>query len=729
MYSGTVTQKQLAAAEHAAQKKDERFELKQYSAAEVEEFNLRMASLIVPETGKLSRSLTLAEKRRIKNERLMCKWDFLYWLTRYHYIFDPLAKLYIRMNPNAAQQIILSLVAEAEEQGLPIRLQNLKARRLGVTTLMEAAIQHRIQFHDNTRAVTGSSTPEKSRDMVNMIEDSLARHPWFLLPNRTQYNVGELMVFKGMGTELSVRHGAMKTDVGRGKTPTIAHLSEVAEWLHPNEDIDASLIVAMLPASHTFLSLEGTAGAMGAEGAQYWHDLWKYNKENWSNPNVPSRLRPVFLPWYIGSDIYPTPVELKSRPIPEKWEPATLTKLHAAKAKEYVQGEPLLRKHLGEAWEMPRPQMWYWEYTREYYKRMNDLNTFLREIAADDTSCFSSRFSSIFDAEIIMQYHNSRQEPIVIYSLDGPEDEVRRELKPEWREVDKNLPPKIIDKRYTLYPLLKTGYPNTMSFENKIFLWELPQPNCTYGLGVDTSKGIGQDRSVIEVIRKATLDKVGRQCAEFASSHVSAIDLPPWVHCLARLYTVNIEGETQQPKLAIEVNNGGDATQLAMRKMGWTNFHNWVRYDKKIIREDKANFLGFTMVEWARNLVVDGLIKALRDSLLDVDSPWLIEEMQFLEKDEAKARIEASYGSHDDRFMALGIILLSLHAMNWDSLKSVFGKSRVILPDPEEKKYPRQTLPTIVKPLNTDEMGIPFDYAHQLGEMWHNTAPNFEKGW
>src|SRR3989304_400002 len=140
MYSGTVTQKQLAAAEHAAQKKDERFELKQYSAAEVEEFNLRMASLIVPETGKLSRSLTLAEKRRIKNERLMCKWDFLYWLTRYHYIFDPLAKLYIRMNPNAAQQIILSLVAEAEEQGLPIRLQNLKARRLGVTTLMEAAI-------------------------------------------------------------------------------------------------------------------------------------------------------------------------------------------------------------------------------------------------------------------------------------------------------------------------------------------------------------------------------------------------------------------------------------------------------------------------------------------------------------------------------------------------------------------------------------------------------------
>jgi len=116
---------------------------------------------------------------------------------------------------------------------------------------------------------------------------------------------------------------------------------------------------------------------------------------------------------------------------------------------------------------------------------------------------------------------------------------------------------------------------------------------------------------------------------------------------------------------------------LAMRKLGWYNFHNWERYDKKKSDEGKANFLGFIMVEWARELVVGGLIKALKDSLIDIDSPWLIEEMAQLEKNDEKRRIEAGGKGHDDRFMSLGMVLLSLHARDWGSLKSPFGRSRV----------------------------------------------------
>ena len=678
-------------------------------------------------TSKLLRPLSETDKRWIKNERLLSKWDFKYWLSRYHFIFDPMTNTYVRMNPNCAQDIMIDIFADCEEKKIPIRVQNLKARRLGVTTLMEAAAQHRTMFHPNTRAVVGSSTPDKSSDMIMMVEDSMKRHPWFMLPEVTGYNTGEMIRFGKIGSEINIKHGAMKTDIARGKTPTFAHLSECFEWANPDMDIDAALMVAMLPSPQTFIALESTAGVIG----DWWNKLWNYNKAHWGNELSPERMMPVFLPWYVGRDIYPTPTELRSRPVPKGWTPSSLTQSHAQKAKEYVENSPILKPHFPNNWTMPREQMWYWEYTRNYYKESGELNTFLRELCSNDVECFSSRYSSVFDAEVIMNYSNSASQPAIVYALDGPEDEIRRELKPDFRDVDSNLKPRVIDKRYTLYPMKLTGYPSMFNPEGKILIYELPEKGNVYGIGADTSKGMGQDSSALECIRKATIDKVARQVAEFASPYISAADLPPWLHCMARIYSVpDQEGNVRQPKVVIETNNGGDATQLAMRKLGWSNFHNWVRLDKKVLREDKANFIGFTMVEWARDLVVNGLIKTLKDSLIDIDSPWLLQEMAHLEKNEEKLRIEAALNAHDDRFMALGMILMSLHAMNWDSIKSVYGKSKVQRVDEEEeridKTYPTQgTMPVKIEAIPD----FPQQYAYQPEGSWQGTAPSFERLW
>ncbi len=699
-----------------------------HSVDEVCGFNEYAEILVDKKSNKLARTLSESDKRWIRNERMVCKWDFRYWCTHYHHIFDPMTNEYVRMVPNAAQEIMIDIFADCEERNIPIRLQNLKARRLGITTLMEAAAQHRAMFHPNTRAVVGSSTPDKSGDMIMMVEDSMKLHPWYMLPEVTGYNTGEVIRFGKIGSEINIKHGAMKTDIARGKTPTFAHLSECFEWAHPDQDIDAALMVAMLPSPHTFIALESTAGVIG----DWWNKLWRYNTSHYGNLNSPERLTPIFLPWYVGRDIYPTPAELRSRPVPSGWEPATLTKQHAQKAKEYVANSPILSKHFPPGWTMPIEQMWYWEYTRNYYKESGELNTFLRELCSNDIECFSSRYSSVFDAEVIMNYSNSASEPIIVYGLDGPDDEIRRELKPDYREIDRNLQPRVIDKRYTLYPMKKTGYPSMFNSDGKILIYELPEKNNMYGFGVDTSKGMGQDSSAIEGIRKATVDKVARQVAEFASPYISAADLAPWVHSLARIYSVpDQEGEVRQPKLAIETNNGGDAAQLAMRKMGWSNFHQWIRLDKKILREDKANFIGFTMVEWARDLVVNGLIKTLKDGLIDIDSPWLLQEMSHLEKNEEKARIEAAPNAHDDRFMAMGMILMSLHAMNWDTIKSVYGKSKVQRVDEEEERlervYPVQPVAPVRQLDAPDD--FPSQYLWQPDFSWQGTAPKFERSW
>jgi hypothetical protein len=625
------------------------------------------------------RPLISEEQDFIRNERVVCALDFRYWLERYHHILHWEDQSYQLMTPNVAQDIVLDVIGEMEERKVAVKLQTLKARQLGITTLMGAIIEHRTMFYPNTKSIVGSATPEKSGKMVKMQEDSWDRMPWWLMPQMTVRKAGEMIEFGELGSNLSIRHGAQKgTDVGRGETPTIAHLSEIVDWANPEQDINAGLLFAMHPSQSMLIVLESTAGYIG----DWWHKEWEYNKAHLGDLSLPPRLYPLFLPWFIGRDIYPTEAELRDNPIPSGWVPAELTRQHAKRAAEYVRNSPLLRKHLGLEWAMPLEQQWYWEYTRNYFKEIGELNVFLREMPANDVEAFNSKYSSVFDAEVIEHYSLAANPPERIYALDGPLDEIRPELKPDVRQIDKNLKPLVIkvgpQRDYTLYPLKKDGYPSSMNPEGKIFMWELPQDECTYGLGVDTSKGIGQDSSVICALRKATMDKVARQVCEFAHSHVSANDLPPWVHAIASLYKVKREGELYQPKLVIETNNGGDATQLAMKKLGWVNYHNWIRLDKKVLDESKANFHGFVMVEWARDLVVGGALKALKDYMIDIESPWLIREMATLEKNEEKARIEAGgKEAHDDRFMAFGMVLASLHALNWGSLKSPFGKSRV----------------------------------------------------
>ena len=72
-----------------------------------------------------------------------------------------------------------------------------------------------------------------------------------------------------------------------------------------------------------------------------------------------------------------------------------------------------------------------------------------------------------------------------------------------------------------------------------------------------------------------------------------------------------------------------------------------------------------------------GTIKALRDYMVDIESPWLLAEMGQLELYETNNKIAAASGCHDDRFMAFGMVMTSLHVKDWGELVSPFGRSRV----------------------------------------------------
>ncbi len=712
MYSPRVTQRQLDREEKRLSEKEPGFKITRLSVSEVIALNYELYAYADVDKGVFVKALPLKLRRAILSERALCKYDFRYFMTRYHHIMDWQTEQYVRMQPNVAQGIVLSIMAEQEEKKLSIDLQSLKARQLGITTLSEAVIEHRVLFHPNSRAAVGSANPDKSAKMVQMVEKSIDRIPFWIMPTMTKHETNSYIEFGGIGSWLSVYHGAMKTGFARGETPTIAHLSEVTEWLDPDADIDAALMFAMHKGPRRILILESTAGVIKS----WFHKQWRWNKERWGVSGQVARLRPMFLPWFVGRDMYPTKTDERQHPIPRGWTPGILTEKHASSARDYVRSDPLLREALGAEWTMPREQQWWWEYTRDYYKEKGTLNNFLRECPSNDVECFSSMYSNVFDAEVLMTLQAQAKSPFEdggdMYMLDGPTDEVREELKPERRMIDTDRKPLSIDKRYTLYPLRRSLWSSMMNPDKIIFVWEPPRDEQVYGLGVDTSKGLGNDASCVEVVRKATLTHIARQVCEFNSLWISANDLHPWVHCIARLYQTK-EKETgllQQPKIAVEVNNGGDACQIALQKMGWRHMHNWVRADKKIINEGKANYLGVLMNENFRSKVFGHGVKAIKNGLVDVDSPWLMDEISTLEKDVERDRIDHANECHDDRFVGLGIILVSLYEFEWDSLVSMFGKARImtetqIVGEPKPKVYPRQPSQSLVaRPMQSEEI-------------------------
>lgn len=680
MYDRQVTDNQLdkAQAKLREQVRNPKFELTRRSPEECAQGVVHFNDLL-DEKRNLKRKLNPDEQYWMHSERALCRWDYDYWLTRYHRILSWEGNQIIHCTPTIAQSIVIDIKAEAEREGRAIMFMNLKARQLGITTEGIACIGHRVQFHHNVMAIAGSSTPDKSEKMFAKMVLSWELQPWWMMPKITTSRSGEsaLWRFGDQHSQLSIQHGSkMKADVGRGETPTMALISEVDEWLNPYHDIDSALIRAMHEHPTTFLQLESTAKRMHG----YWKELWDYSTQYWKDTYQPARVQPVFLPWYVGTDLYPTVTWLKSRPIPADWKPLDITKKHAQKAAVYVQSDRLLSKYLGKDWQLPKEQQWYWEVEYLEHKAKNKLNIFFSELPADALEAFQPEQYSIFDAEVIHLYNSNTREPKAIYCLDGPSDEIRPELKPQQRLIDPNKAPLNIDNRYQLIPMRLENWPDK-SPHGKFYLWELPEDGESYGLGVDTSQGLSMDASVSEVVRKASFRRVAAQVAEFASSAISAADLVPYVHCLARLYTVkNKEQQREQPKLVIETNFGaGDSCQSGLRKLGWHNFHEWTRPDKKDVDPSRATHLGFLTVRWSRDLILSWLIKAVRDLQLDIYSPYFVHEMRTLCKDENRQTIASEFGSHDDRIMAFAMVYFSLHYMETGEFRSPFGRSRIFL--------------------------------------------------
>ncbi len=545
-------------------------------------------------------------------------------------------------------------------------------------------IAHRAQFYSHVEAVVASSRPEKSEEMSNKMTLCWENMPWWLMPRQTSGRAGSLIEFGDLPSTVSIQHGAQLTGIARGTTPNIVHLSELCEFLNPEELVDAALMRAFHHSPFGFFVMESTALGRG----NWWHNTWLLSKEGW--PTRTADFRPIFLPWFVGSDIYPDDTWLRAHPVPPNWEPSPVSLAHRIRCQDYARANPLLRKYLGENWLLPDRQLWWWEVQRNIAIKKKALAQFYMECPADDLEAFQSTNISVFDAEQISVQREHTKPPLAVFGFVGNQDEFPVRTQPSLGEIDPDLPNINIRARLnmtqtpmecSLVPLKFPGYSNFNEM-GKLILWEMPEDGEEYGIGVDTSEGVGQDRSVMVIIRKGTYFRNDAVVGEFASPRLNSIDLFPFVFVTGCFFSTAGTGADddsliRRPKMIIECRWNGENTQLELQKRGWPYFHKWTRYHKTRYNIAAERSIGWYTNSWSRPMMMDYWIKSVRDGWIDIPSPYLVDENENLEMDEVGQSIKALHGSHDDRVMAAGITYFSLHIMEIDSNMPAMRRSTV----------------------------------------------------
>jgi hypothetical protein len=638
---------------------DQKFEYVRHSPADCQQGRDFFNSLI-DDDGRLKRDLKYDELKWITNERALCRWDFEYWRTRYYFI-ETIDERLALFEPNIAQHIQSDIMAELEIAGKSIQIMNPKARQVGITTDWESRVAHRVQFRSNVNAVVASSDPGKSALMAEKMQTAWDHMPWYLMPKKGPPWNAKQKEFPEQNSAVTIQSGAQFHGVARGHTPTVAHLSEVSEFNDPAADIDAAMLRAMHPTPKLLVGLESTCLMMN----DWWHNMWKAVKAKIS------RFVGRFYGWFLAHNLYPTDTFMVEHPIPGNWIPMERVVRHAEKCRRYVQSDPYMTKYLGSGWQMPIEQIWYYEFELKQAMRKHAVNSFLREMPADDEEMWQVTGLSVFDAEVLQAHWDGCKAPLGVYQFQARGDVIRPELQVNLTKVDPTKPPIEIEAEWTeghrieakLVPIKFEGYGTAEDDEgrDRLFIWEYPRVGCEYGLGIDTSEGIGADQAVLEGIRKQTNFELAEQVCEYASKWANPIDMINLSLIVGSLYSPpSRTGEPRQAKIVAEIKSESDIVQFMLRKHGWHNFHQFLNIDRQGSHM-LSERLGWYTTPWSRRRILAWLIYNIKNFGIIVNSPWFINELKTLHRDMYEQALRAETGAHDDRVMCKAFTWYSLH--------------------------------------------------------------------
>lgn len=659
-----------------------------HSPGEVEEFKSYIESITTIEQTernqyidfkpglRLTQNKINQVKRWLKNEKFLCFADASYFMTRYAYICNEAGDI-MKFQLRLSQEIFLHILEEFDDQQIAIELFILKARQLGISTLVVVLFLHRLLFVSHTQGVMASVKAAQSELLARIFDTCWSRLPFWLTPEKVVTKISAPQWANG--SIMSIQSGSQAVGIAQGWTPTLIHISELADIPNPKKVLEEGLFRAAHSTRKLFFVLEGT----GSDPTSWQSEKWKYYKENWGKGG---RFCPLFIPWPCAADLYPQSDWLRKSPIPEMWTPLEETKRMKHKAELYIRSAPQLSRVMGANWTMPREQMWYWEANYREHLASHTTKVWLAQMPVSDLEAMQGKHDLVFSDDTIIEVNTKRKKDYQAYAVTG--DSVMIGQNDDAYEPD----PELIDYdaerirvswkckdghsvRWELIPLKEFDDTRDEEAFNKLLVFHPPKEGADYSIGVDTADGLGmpdEDRTVVSCILNRQGNLRDEQVCEFVSTNVNPAQAVSICACVAAWYGQWEGGRahTKDPrgvKFCIEQRDRpGDDCQHQLKLMGFFWHHRFDRIDKiHSGKKDQGTQLGFMTNQWSRPWLLNKFVDAVIGNWLKINSPMCTRQMQsWVRKIEAsgKSKMDHDTGKHDDCIFGAALGYLTRHS-------------------------------------------------------------------
>ena len=658
-----------------------------HSIEEIDDFEEYVNSFTENESNSVNKSFWFKDGKRptakrlewirrwVINERFLCFADANYFVTRYGRIRTSDERI-VRFTPRDAQKLFHTILAEFDDKQVAIQLFVLKARQLGVSTVVALYFLHRILFRPNTYAVMASVQAQQSEKLGNMMDITWNRLPFWLACPKTVLKEKEPKWANG--SLLSIQSGNQEVGIAQGHSPSAIHISEVGDYKTPKRTLEEGLFPACHPHSTLFMVLEGT----GATSSKWQQEKWNYYKANWGNGG---RFRPIFIPPACASDLYPLPDWLRGNPIPERWVPIDETKRMKHRAELFIRSTDYLANAMGGNWTMGREFMWWWECGWKESVASHSEKTFLSQLATTDTEAFQSKFDTVFKDETIDIVTKGREKAYAAYFITGKSIIAGSDYQPfepdpdqidydgeriqlHWEANDGNK------YDWELIPAKPFDDSDDTQCFDKLLIFEAPIVCADYSEAIDTADGLNlpnEDRASITVLRhpKSAKDR-DVNAASFTSLRMNPAQISRVAAAIAVLFGTDGEGNvtSENPQvmqfIIEQIRKTGDECQNSLIIMGFYDHHVMHFYDEKgSVDPNKGNKLGWRTSKWSRPLLLGRWVDAVNLGWVKVNDPITIRQMSTFVRKEKAGQSEMGHdsGQHDDNIFSQAMAWIRGH--------------------------------------------------------------------
>lgn len=515
--------------------------------------------------------------------------------------------------PNKPQKALIDYVLYCLELGIPVRVILLKARQMGLSTIVEAICYWWTSTNKHQTAVIIGHEDTSAKNLYMMFRRYYDNSNPIFKPS-VKYNTRSDLTFEryddggnqvGLGSVIKTAT-AKNTSAGRSDTVQFLHASEVGEWEN-GEELIASLMQTIPDLPNTFIFLESTAKGKG----NYFHKEWR-NAEKGENNFVP-----FFFPWWL----------IDEYEVYDDEDIGTLSEYEEFLISLFKKGfNTFSGDHYAVTEEQYIPKIKF--YRRKSRDFASDPTRMYQEYPSVAKEAFVASGANVFPVLELekMEHQTLEVDEYDYYNLktgDNHEDYILDRIEYDPRVED-----------FTAVAPLK--------------VFDLPEPGKEYVIGADVAEGLKNgDFSVAEVVETTSMKTVARWRGHCDPDRFGEI-----LGALGALYNHALIG--------VEVNNHGLTTVQKLRDTYYTNLYKREKgYDEDF--EEPTSNLGWKTDVRTKRLAIDDLIRIIREGLNEEKDMVFVEEAFAFVRD-IRGRMNAEEGEHDDTVMAKAI---TFQLFNW----------------------------------------------------------------